>query len=152
MQLNVQSCTESPLALVSLLVHKHRALIKHVGRETAATTATGTYAMRRSLPCVLMCTCPLQGTCGAIYGVVPFVSRRSTGLCCGLVSAGGAIGGVMNQGIFFLNTAATGPYCEWQARLHMLFVMLQTGLRFMATCTPAITSHMAYTGTVCSEP
>ncbi len=54
----------------------------------------------------------VQGTCGAIYGVVPFVSRRSCGLCCGLVSAGGAIGGVMNQGIFFLNTAAAGPYCE----------------------------------------
>lgn len=54
----------------------------------------------------------VQGTCGAIYGVVPFVSRRSCGLCCGLVSAGGAIGGVMNQGIFFLNTAATGPYCK----------------------------------------
>ncbi len=56
--------------------------------------------------------CMVQGTCGAIYGVVPFVSRRSCGLCCGLVSAGGAIGGVMNQGIFFLNTAAAGPYCE----------------------------------------
>ena len=54
----------------------------------------------------------LQATCGAIYGVVPFTSRRSCGLACGLVSAGGAIGGVINQGIFFLNTPTVGPYCK----------------------------------------
>jgi NNP family nitrate/nitrite transporter-like MFS transporter len=52
----------------------------------------------------------VEGTCGAVYGVVPFISRRSTGFACGVVSAGGAIGGVMNQGIFFLNTAVQGPY------------------------------------------
>ncbi|KAK9839619.1 hypothetical protein WJX81_001376 [Elliptochloris bilobata] len=52
----------------------------------------------------------LEGTCGSVYGVVPFVSRRSTGIVCGLVSAGGAIGGVMNQAIFFLNTPAHGAY------------------------------------------
>ena len=62
-------------------------------------------------PCISV-TSILQATCGAIYGVVPFTSRRSTGLACGLVSAGGAIGGVMNQGIFFLNTPASGPYCK----------------------------------------
>ncbi|CAL8471937.1 g11479 [Coccomyxa elongata] len=52
----------------------------------------------------------LEGGCGATYGVVPFVSRRSTGIVCGLVSAGGAIGGVINQAIFFLNTPVKGPY------------------------------------------
>ena len=51
-----------------------------------------------------------QGGCGATYGVVPFVSRRSTGIVCGLVSAGGASGGVINQAIFFLNTPAHGSY------------------------------------------
>lgn len=51
-----------------------------------------------------------QAGCGATYGVVPFVSRRSTGIVCGLVSAGGAVGGVINQAIFFLNTPAKGPY------------------------------------------
>ena len=45
-----------------------------------------------------------------MYGVVPFVSRRSTGIVCGLVSAGGAVGGVINQAIFFLNTPAHGAY------------------------------------------
>ncbi len=45
-----------------------------------------------------------------MYGVVPFVSRRSTGIVCGLVSAGGAVGGVINQAIFFLNTPTHGAY------------------------------------------
>ena len=67
----------------------------------------------RNLASALSKACTwLQATCGAIYGVVPFTSRRSCGLACGLVSAGGAIGGVMNQGIFFLNTEAVGPYCK----------------------------------------
>ena len=52
----------------------------------------------------------VQAGCGATYGVVPFVSRRSTGIVCGLVSAGGAVGGVINQAIFFLNTPAKGAY------------------------------------------
>ena len=42
--------------------------------------------------------------------MVPFVSRRSTGIVCGLVSAGGASGGVINQALFFLNTPAHGAY------------------------------------------
>ncbi len=45
-----------------------------------------------------------------MYGVVPFVSRRSTGIVCGLVSAGGAVGGVINQALFFLNTPTHGAY------------------------------------------
>ncbi|CAL5220962.1 g3068 [Coccomyxa viridis] len=52
----------------------------------------------------------LEAGCGATYGVVPFVSRRSTGIVCGLVSAGGACGGVINQALFFLNTPAKGAY------------------------------------------
>ena len=54
----------------------------------------------------------LEAGCGATYGVVPFVSRRSTGIVCGLVSAGGACGGVINQALFFLNTPAKGAYGE----------------------------------------
>ena len=49
-----------------------------------------------------------QMTCGTVYGVVPFVSRRSNGVVCGLVSAGGAIGGVLWQAIFFLMVNTTG--------------------------------------------
>ena len=52
--------------------------------------------------------CMVQMTCGTVYGVVPFVSRRSNGVVCGLVSAGGAIGGVLWQAIFFLMVRTTG--------------------------------------------
>jgi len=78
----------------------------------------------------------MQGGCGATYGVVPFVSRRSTGIVCGLVSAGGAVGGVINQAIFFLNTPNYGAYSEFLAlsnpfltNFHLsssLFELLQT--------------------------
>ena len=50
----------------------------------------------------------LQMTCGTVYGVVPFVSRRSNGVVCGLVSAGGATGGVLWQAIFFLKVTTAG--------------------------------------------
>lgn len=43
----------------------------------------------------------IQGTCGAVYGVVPFVSRRSLGLICGCVGAGGNLGGAVTQAAFF---------------------------------------------------
>ncbi|KAG1677418.1 hypothetical protein FOA52_001873 [Chlamydomonas sp. UWO 241] len=42
-----------------------------------------------------------QQACGATYGVVPFVSRRSYGVVAGLVGAGGNLGAVITQVIFF---------------------------------------------------
>ncbi|KAL3158244.1 hypothetical protein ABBQ38_010496 [Trebouxia sp. C0009 RCD-2024] len=71
-------------------------------------TAGGSFG--KTLAFIILAATGIEGTCGAIYGVVPFTSRRSCGLACGLVSAGGAIGGVMNQGIFFLNTPTVGAY------------------------------------------
>ena len=44
-----------------------------------------------------------QAACGGCYAIVPFVSRRHVGIVSGVVSAGGAVGGVINQAIFFLN-------------------------------------------------
>jgi len=48
-----------------------------------------------------------QQSCGLSFGVVPFVSKRSTGLVSGFVGAGGNAGGAITQAIFF--TYATMP-------------------------------------------
>jgi len=42
-----------------------------------------------------------QMSCGLSFGVVPFVSKRSTGLVSGFVGSGGNVGGAVTQAIFF---------------------------------------------------
>lgn len=42
-----------------------------------------------------------QASCGASFGVVPFVSKRSMGIVSGMVGAGGNSGAVITQTIFF---------------------------------------------------
>ncbi|WIA38039.1 hypothetical protein OEZ86_001410 [Tetradesmus obliquus] len=42
-----------------------------------------------------------QQSCGLSFGIVPFISKRSTGLVSGFVGSGGNVGGAVTQALFF---------------------------------------------------
>ncbi|KAF6264928.1 major facilitator superfamily domain-containing protein [Scenedesmus sp. NREL 46B-D3] len=67
----------------------------------------------RSLPATMAVLVMLSFTCqqsaGLSFGVVPFVSKRSTGLVAGFVGAGGNVGASLNQAIFFTYAGLSTP-------------------------------------------
>jgi len=64
-------------------------------------------SLEASVTVMLVFSMFVQASCGLTFGVVPFVSRRALGLISGMAGAGGNVGAVLTQLIFFKGSTYT---------------------------------------------
>lgn len=82
-------------------------IIQSLGGVFCVVLGLVAYNLTATIVVVIIFSVFCQQACGASFGVVPFVSKRSTGLVYGIVGAGGNGGAALTQAIFFTYTSWT---------------------------------------------
>lgn len=99
------------------------------------------YSLSATVAIIIVFSIFVQQACGAMFGVVPFVSRRSYGVVSGCVGAGGNVGAVVTQVIFFAGSIYS-PVMSTQDGLIWMGVMVMA-----VTCT-LVTLHFPMWGSM----